>query len=126
MKELIFDYMASQGIYISDEAEQKRLEKNIDLFLLENGVRECDKSEYYAQFIMNRLKLINKNDMKEYFRNYQTISNVYQIVMEYKADIIVSEDKKSDLRQYLKTLYECGLGTKYIPEPEVKLILLQR
>ncbi len=126
MKELIFDYMASQGIYISDEAEQKRLEKNIELFLLENGVRECDKSEYYAQFIMNRLKLINKNDMKEYFRNYQTISNVYQIVMEYNADNNVSEDKKTNLRQYMKMLYECGLGTKYIPEPEVKLILFQR
>ena len=123
MKELIFDYMASQGIYISDEEEQNMLDKNIDLFLLENGIRKGDKSEYYVQFIMNRLKLINKNDMKEYFINYQTISNVYQIVMEYNSEKTVSEDKKAVLRQYIKTLYDCGLGTKYIPEPEVKMIL---
>lgn len=122
MIEYVFEYLGSKGIYASNKSEQVNLEKGINLYLFENGIEKEQKNIYFEKYIYRRLDLINVYDLKNYFIMYQIISDVIQIVIEYKVDGIISTVRKHELQQKMKLLYESGLGEKYVPEMEIYYI----
>lgn len=123
MISFILDYLANKEVCASSQSEQDRLEAGIARFLLENGIGESDTGEYYIGYVKSCLKTIAQEDLKQYFINYLLISNVHQIIIEYKYDGFLTEERKRELYQLMEELYSCGLGEKYIPKFEVKQIL---
>ena len=119
----ILEYLSSKDIYIVNEEEQNKLNAGINLWLLENGIRETDKDEYRKHYIIKALEKISISDLKLYLMSYPIISDVMQIVFEDKEDGFVSDERKSDLMARMKELYAVGIGDKYIPVTEVDEIL---
>ena len=119
----VLEYLASKDIYSVNADEQNKLEVGINLWLLENGIRETDKDEYRKHYIVKVLEKISISDLKAYFMSYPTISDVMQIVFEFKEDGFVSNERKSELMESMKKLYDVGMGDKYIPANEVDTIL---
>lgn len=119
----VLDYLTSKDIYISNVEEQDELDAGIKLWLLENGIRETDKDGYRKQYIIEALDKISISDLKEYFIFYPIISDVIQIVFEYKVDGFVLNERKKQLIENMKRLYASSIGDKYIPVTEVNTII---
>jgi hypothetical protein len=119
----VLDYLTSKEIYISNVEEQDELDAGIKLWLLENGIRETDKDGYRKQYIIEALDKISISDLKEYFIFYPIISDVIQIVFEYKVDGFVLNERKKQLIENMKRLYASRIGDKYIPVKEVNTII---
>ncbi len=119
----VLDYLTSKEIYISNVEEQDELDAGIKLWLLENGIRETDKDGYRKQYIIEALDKISISDLKEYFIFYPIISDVIQIVFEYKVDGFVLNERKKQLIENMKRLYASRIGDKYIPVTEVNTII---
>ena len=88
--------MAAKGVHAADQEEQDKIDSGIKLWLLENGIRETDKDEYRKQYIIKALDKINAADLKTYMMVYPIISEVIQIVFEYKEDGKISSERKRD------------------------------
>lgn len=119
----VLDYLTSKDIYISNKEERDELYAGIKLWLLENGIRETDKDGYRKQYIIEALDKISISDLKEYFISYPIISDVIQIVFEYREDGFVLNERKKQLMENMKRLYATGIGDKYIPVTEVNAII---
>ena len=119
----VLEYMAAKGVHAADQEEQDKIDSGIKLWLLENGIRETDKDEYRKQYIIKALDKINAADLKTYMMVYPIISEVIQIVFEYKEDGKISSERKRDLMENMKKLYEAEIGEKYVPASEVNAIL---
>lgn len=123
MIENVLDYMADKGEYASSQREQELVEKGIAQYLLENGIGENESGEYYKKYVTHHLDIIDASDLKLYFMNYLIISDVNQVVIEYRNDGEIPDKRKNDLYQMMEKLHSCGLGEKYIPIIEVKQII---
>lgn len=123
MIDYTLDYLASMDVYAADEEEQKALETGIKLWLLENGIRETDSDDYRKKYIVDALNKISTSDLKTFLISYPVISEVVQIVFEYKEDGSITADRKNELMGYMKKLYESGIGDKYLPVSEIRSIL---
>lgn len=123
MVDYIFDYLEQNNASVSSKIEQTELETGISKYLLENGIDENETGEYYKNYLKGHLDLIDSRDLKAYFRNYSTLSNINQIIFEFLNDGKITDTRKRDLYDLMNILYKCGLGEKYVPIIEVKQIL---
>lgn len=123
MIEYILDYLESNGQYANSAQEQKSLEEGISKYLLENGINQTESGEYFHLYVINHLKTIQENDLKKYFLNYELISSIQQIVMEYNCDGFIPQNTKKNLYELIDRLYSVGLEERYIPIDEIKIIL---
>ncbi len=123
MIEYILNYLANKGQYASSKKEQELLEAGISKYLLESGIEEKDTGEYYKNYVGEHFKKLSVTDLKSYFINYQLISDVNQIVIEYQCDGVLPDERKMELYRFMEKLYLCGLGEKYVPIMEAKQIL---
>ena len=97
MIDYTLDYLASMDVYAADEEEQKALETGIKLWLLENGIRETDSDDYRKKYIVDALNKISTSDLKTFLISYPVISEVVQIVFEYKEDGSITADRQNEL-----------------------------
>lgn len=123
MTEYVLEYLERLDVSISDREEQDKIEEGIRMYLRENGISDEDTGEYYKQYILKHIQIINRNDLKQYFINYPVISEINQIVIEYNHDGALSQKRTAELYSRMSKLYECGLNDKYIPAYEIKQIL---
>lgn len=123
VKEYILEYLADRGQDPVSWAEQKRMEMGIERYLLENGIEADTSGTYYKRYVTAHLCLISAEDLKQYFLNYETISETIQIVLEYRCEKTISKRRKQELYQLTEKLYLCGLGEKYVPVWEIRKIL---
>ena len=119
----VLDYMGHRGVYASSRKEQESLEAGIARYLQESGIGEGPGSEYRKKYVRDHLQKVSTADLKAYFTRYPLMSEVRQIVIEFKCDGDVPEDRKRKLRQLMELLYESGLGDKYVPAAEIRQIL---
>lgn len=123
MMQFIFDYLDARGQYAHSREEQSRLEKGIFLYLNENGIRIDEEREYFVKYIDAHLRLIDTDDLKQYFLEYPVISQVKQIAIEHNWDGTIPESRVAELRELMTRLVGAGLGDKYVPAIEIKEIL---
>ena len=123
MLDYIIEYLGEHGTVVLSDKEQSKLEGGIKLYLLENGIDQNERREYYKQFVRNSLQKVNKEDFKNYFMEYKNISDVRQIVFEYQADGKIPAERRQNLIQCMEDLYKSGLGVRYIPATEVSQII---
>lgn len=123
MIDFILEYMEKNNVYILNDEELHSIEEGIALYLIENGISDDAAGEYYKQYILRHLQIVNSRDLKKYFEKYPIISGVNQIVIEYTHDGTITEEKVSELRKMMSVLYESGLNDRYVPANEVNQIL---
>lgn len=123
MKEYVLDYMGSRGVSASSRNEQEALEIGISRYLLESGIGEGPGSEYRKKYVCDHLQKVSTADLKAYFINYPLMSEVRQIVIEFKHVGSVPEDRKRKLYQLMELLYKSGLGDKFVPVMEIRKML---
>ena len=115
--------MESMEQFVSTSIEAEAVEKGIRLYLEENGISPEEKREYFHRYIDRHLALIDPDDLKSYFIEYPTISEVKQIAIEQSWDGTVSQERVAELYALMTKLNEAGLYNKYVPAVEVKAIL---
>lgn len=123
MMEYVLEYLEEMNVFASDNEEQDKLEEGILMFLSENGISEEDTVDYYRQYVLKRIQIINRDDIKRFFIQYPVISEVNQIVIEYNYDGILPKERVAELYKLMYRLYDCGLNDRYIPAQDVKQIL---
>lgn len=123
MIEYVLNYMESMEQFVSTSIEAEAVEKGIRLYLEENGISPEEKREYFHRYIDRHLALIDPDDLKSYFIEYPTISEVKQIAIEQSWDGTVSQERVAELYALMTKLNEAGLYNKYVPAVEVKAIL---
>ena len=123
MMEYVLEYLEEMNVFASDTEEQDKLEEGILMFLSENGISEEDTVDYYRQYVLKRIQIINRDDIKRFFIQYPVISEVNQIVIEYNYDGILPKERVAELYKLMSRLYDCGLNDRYIPAQDVKQIL---
>ena len=95
MMEYVLEYLEEMNVFASDNEEQDKLEEGILMFLSENGISEEDTVDYYRQYVLKRIQIINRDDIKRFFIQYPVISEVNQIVIEYNYDGILPKERVS-------------------------------
>lgn len=123
MIEYVLNYMESKEQFVSTPIEAEAVEKGIRLYLEENGISSEEKREYFHKYIDRYLALIDPDDLKSYFIEYPTISEVKQITIEQSWDGTVSQERVAELYALMTKLNEAGIYNKYVPAVEVKAIL---
>ena len=123
MIDYIFDYLSANDVYSNDYNEQKLMEEGIEMYLLENGISIYERGSYYKRYIDKVIKKIDKKDLKSYFINYPLISAAKQIAIEKENGFEITEYEKEKLCKIVVKLRLSGLGDKYIPMTQVKMIL---
>jgi hypothetical protein len=123
MIEHVLDHMEKEGVVFYSSEELAKVTEGVRLFLLENGIPEHDTRTYFKQYLDRTLARVDSRDLKIFFIAYPIISEVNQICMEFKAEGVVSENRKTDLLNRMASLCAMGLGNKYVPSIEVEEIL---
>ena len=119
----MIDYMENVGVVFASQKELAEVTVGIRKYLLENGIPENDRRDYFKQYLNRSLSRVDRHELKQYFLAYPVISSVRQICIEFRANGGISETRKTDLLNDMSVLYMMGLGDKYIPAVEVKEIL---
>lgn len=119
----VIDYMENSGIVFSSRNELSNVTEGVKLYLLENGIPENDKREYFRQYLNRSLAKIECHEIIQFFLAYPVISRVNQICIEFRVNGMVSDKRRADLLNDMSALYSMGLGYKYIPATEVHEIL---
>ena len=120
MIDFVLGYMEQNGQFAGTKKEQDAIEQGISLYLIECGVPEDAKSEYYRKYVKDHLGVISREDLKIFFICYPVISKVNQIAIEQKVDGVIPNARKIELYRLMQLLYEQGIGEKYVPIQEVK------
>lgn len=123
MMDYILDYMGKKGVYASSWQEQEKLEQGIARYLLENGIDMDETRDYHKSYVFRHLEIIDLRDLKLYFMHYPLLSEINQIVIEYRNDGRLSDAQKEKLYFIMEHLYRCGLKEKYIPVDEVRKMI---
>lgn len=123
MIDFILDFMANNNVNVINQDEQQKIENGIKMYLLESGISENELGAYYKDYVLRHLKIISIPDLKSYFIYYPIISSVNQAVIEFQYDGKLSEEQIKELYRNMQLLYASGLGDKYVPTMEIKLIL---
>lgn len=123
MTEYILNYMEEKGQYMESAEEETAVEKGIRLYLEENGIDPDEQRSYFRKYVDAHLKIIDPDDLKVYFIEYDSIRKVRQIAIEQDWDGCVSKERVAELYKLMTRLNNVGLGDKYIPVDEVKIIL---
>lgn len=121
MKEVVLNYMLMRGIFIRPE-EINCITTGVELWLRENGIDLYQEGEYYKAYVKSSLGMIDQTDIKQYFKHYDSISNIRQVCIDFVNGGNV-DGKKRELRDGLKKLYDCGVGDKYLPSDIITVIL---
>lgn len=119
----VLDYLSARDTFAANSEEQNSINAGIKLWLLDNGINETDQDEYRKKYIVKALEQISVFDLKQYFITYPIASEVFQIIFECKEDGKISPERKNELYDHMKTLYEAGIGDKYLPATEIRSIL---
>ncbi|MBQ8642506.1 MAG: hypothetical protein IJ480_09850 [Clostridia bacterium] len=122
MVDYIFTYLEDREVYASSAAEQAQLETAIRQFLHDNGIGENQTGTYYRQYVQRQLERIDTEDLKSYFCAYPKIREIRQILVESRESVLPISRRKQ-LCALLETLHCMGLGDKYVPAVEIKLLL---
>lgn len=123
MIDYILDYMGQKDAFSYTPEEHRKLIIGIQMYLMENGIDYNESREYYKNYVLKHLSIIEAADLKKYFIMYPVISLVVQIVIEFKEDSYVPKERIDELYQCMDKLYRYGLGEKYVPSIEIKQIL---
>ena len=107
----------------ASEEEQRELENGIDLYLRKNGIEPVTDSPYFIHYVENNLRAVDEHDLKRYFLLYPEIACVRKIVRTFERTGHTAADMAVQLLAPLRKLEEGGLGMRYVPEDEVRLIL---
>ena len=119
----VLDYLERSGVVFSTSSELTRVTKGVRLYLLENGIPELDKRAYFRRYLDRSLSRVDKHDLKAYFLAYPLVSKANQICIEFSEARKISPGRRQELLYAMSSLYEMGLGEKYIPAIEVKMII---
>lgn len=111
------------GAEAASEEEQRELERGIDLYLRKNGIGPVTDSPYYIHYVENNLRVVDEHDLKRYFFFYPEITCVRKIVRTYERTGYATAEMAVQMLEPLRKLEEGGLGMRYVPEDEVRLIL---
>lgn len=119
----ITDYLEDKQVSYQDQKEYDKTVEGIKLYLNENGIDAGEEREYFKNYVLKHLSIIDKSDLKEYFLRYDLISRAYQIVTVSRLDGKADLSQKTDMLNVLAALEKTSIGTKYIPMPEIAQII---
>lgn len=122
MIDFIFEYLEAHGVSCTTEIALA----GIRLFLFENGLpaeEPVEHRDYYKKHLHRLLKRIDDPDLWMYFLEYENISKINQLCIEYREDGYLTAEKVTELRDCMCCLYKAQLGNKYIPAIEVAEVL---
>ena len=120
----VMDYMENEkDVSISNSDEYGIMRLGVDMFLRENGIDADESRTYFVRYVEKALGKIDPEDMKQYFICYAEISQVKNIAINFALTGDIEPHCVDELYHAMNILFRRGLGMKYVPADQVKLIL---
>lgn len=121
--EFMLNYLEENEVVFMNREEQCNVTRGMKAYLKENGIDEMEEREYFKDFVSKHLEIIETNDLKDYFLAYPILSNINQIIIEYRSGMEVNIERKKELLSNLSELQLRKIGNKYVPILEINAIL---
>jgi len=124
IEDYVLEYIEDKGISYQSDAEYKQVKEGILLFLKDHGIKPEEEKKYFIHVVGEYLKHIKDEDLKEYFKNYEKISECNHYLIRSRDGI--SDDEIIILTELVTSLLGSPIGTRYIAIDEIRKIIGDR